>query len=107
MSIKPLDMQTNINQMHEVAKNTKDVASAVVAQQSFLDNEANEKSKKTDSRVDTSKEGNQITKKGEEEKSANKDFDFKHRKKDEEDAKSNEVASIESDRLGCIIDIRK
>jgi hypothetical protein len=40
MSIKPIDMQTNIGQMHEVARNAQVKTEAIVEQQHVLDNRA-------------------------------------------------------------------
>jgi len=45
MSIKPIDMQTNIAQMHEVARNAQVKSEAVVEQQHVLDKESLERSR--------------------------------------------------------------
>jgi len=51
MSIKPIDMQTNIAQMHEVARNAQVKTEAIVEQQHVLDKESLEKSRLTNARL--------------------------------------------------------
>ena len=66
MSIKPIDMQTNIAQMHEVARNAQVKAEAVVEQQHILDKESLEKSRLTNARLEENKkaEKNAIMREG-------------------------------------------
>jgi hypothetical protein len=55
MSIKPIDMQTNIAQMHEVARNAQVKTEAIVEQQHVLDKESLEKSRLTNARLEENK----------------------------------------------------
>jgi len=55
MTIKPIDMQTNIAQMHEVARNNQVRSEAVTEQQHVLDRESDEKSKQVSSKLDENK----------------------------------------------------
>ncbi|HNU90561.1 MAG TPA: hypothetical protein PKO25_01655 [Spirochaetota bacterium] len=55
MSIKPIDMQTNIAQMHEVARNAQVKSEAVVEQQHVLDKESLERSRLANARLEENK----------------------------------------------------
>lgn len=57
MSIKPLDLQTNIGQMSEVGKHEHNRQGTLAAQQQILDREASEKSNLKNTRLDESEKG--------------------------------------------------
>ena len=55
MTIKPIDLQINIAQMHEVAKGEQIRTEGIAEQQHLRDKESDEKSKLIQSRLDESK----------------------------------------------------
>lgn len=55
MSIKPIDLQVNVAQMHEVAKGTQVRTDAIAEQQHGLDKESLEKSRLADKTVEENK----------------------------------------------------
>lgn len=61
MSLKPIDMQTNINQMHEVARKEHAQQDAVHLGIHKLDQEANEKSELKNSRLDEMNKASEMT----------------------------------------------
>lgn len=61
MSIKPIDMQTNIAQMHEVARNAQVKSEAVVEQQHVLDKESLERSRLANARLEENKKAEKNT----------------------------------------------
>jgi hypothetical protein len=105
MSIKPIDMQTNISQMHEVGRNEQARNEGIAEQQHVLDKEANEKSKLVNTRLDESKKGEQTKIMDEEknEKKHNQDEDSS----DSSQEKKKKKELSHDDRMGRIIDILK
>lgn len=109
MSLKPIDLQTNIGQMHEVAKNQQAKNESIVQQQYLRDNEATEKSNKADSRVEENKKGENdgIRRKGNQsEKKKNSDH-HKRNDKNENKKEPTHVQYVDNSSLGRLIDIKK
>jgi len=57
MSVKPIDLQTNISQITEVGKNEQVRNEALIQQQNALAGESDEKSRLVKSRMEESKKG--------------------------------------------------
>lgn len=105
MSIKPIDMQTNIAQMHEVARNAQVKTEAVVEQQHILDKESLEKSRLTRAKLEENKkaEKNAIMR---EEKGRSRGGS--HEGRGEGGHQNAEESSPPSDeKIGLIIDVKK
>jgi len=101
MTIKPIDLQTNIGQMAEVSKHEHARQGALAAQQQILDVEAGEKSKLKNTKLDESEKG---------EKTSIKDEHKQHgshhgsgQKQENHEDKKNE--KMKDDRMGKLIDI--
>jgi hypothetical protein len=103
MTIKPIDLQTNIGQMTEVSKNEHARQGALAAQQQILDKEANEKSKLKNTKLDESEKGEQTSIKDEHKQQGYHQAD-EHSQKKQDDKKSEKM---KDDRMGKIIDIFK
>jgi hypothetical protein len=105
MSIKPIDLQTNMNQMHDIAKSENIRSSTIGGLQHVLEKESDEQSKMTKSRL----EENQKAEKSiilKEEKGWKKRWrGGKDRKKKE--GENNGDRPIHDDRMGNIIDVKK
>lgn len=106
MTIKPIDLQTNIGQMTEVGKHEHARLGSLAAQQQILDKEANEKSILKNTRLDESEKGEKTSIK-DEHKQGEK---HAHGHMSEQDQKKNENKSSEKmkdDKMGKLIDIFK
>jgi len=106
MTIKPIDIQTNIGQMTEAGKNEHTRQSALVTQQNLLDMEANEKSIAKNSRLDESEKGERTSIKDEDKRNDTNRF----RNRDGENDKKEDNSKREKmrdDRMGKNIDIFK
>ena len=109
MTIKPIDIQTNIAQMTEVGRGEQARTEGVVEQQHVLEKESSDKSKLADTTLDESKKA---------EKTAIRDNDDEAKKKEKEkfQGKGKETEKEENekkrklakdDRMGQIIDVLK
>ena len=106
MTIKPIDLQTNIGQMPEISKNEHARQGALAAQQQVLDKEANEKSILKNTRLDESEKGEKTSIK-DEHKEGEK---YSSGHKSEQDHNKQETKSgekMKDDKMGKIIDIFK
>jgi len=105
MTVKPIDMQINIVQLPEVGRNEQARSDTLIGQQQTLDEEANEKSKLKNSKLDESKKGEKTSISEEDKK--------KDRRNASEHGKSNEEASqkkkepLKDERMGHFIDVFK
>ena len=106
MTIKPIDLQTNIGQMTEVGKNEQARQGSLITQQNALHSEANEKSIAKNSKLDESEKGERTAIKDEDKR--NDMYRFKdgndEKKKKEEDRKR---VRMMDDKMGRNIDIFK
>jgi hypothetical protein len=108
MPITPIDLQTNIGQMHEVARKEHAHGDSVNAQIHHLDKEADDKSNNANSRLDESREAQNMTGRlddrtggGQKRKKRNADGT------QEETRPKRKVEMIEDENLGRVIDIKK
>jgi len=108
MSIKPIDLQTNISQMHEVAKGEQGRNDGITEQQHVLEKESNEKSRLVRSRLEENKNAERTIimreEKGEQRKYKGK------KKKDRENQgrnKQRNIRFVKDEKIGSIIDIKK
>ncbi len=103
MSVRPIDMQININQAPEVARTEHARATAIAETQQALEKESNQKAQQVPSHLDENKKVERIVIK--------KDEFAKERRqkgKGEEKRKApEEKAQSESETMGRIIDVRK
>jgi len=106
MTIKPIDLQTNIGQMPEVSKHEHARLGALAAQQQILDSEANEKSALKNTRLDESEKGEKTSIKDEQKQNHKHGSD---NKSDQElqKKKSESSKKMIDDKMGNIIDIFK
>jgi hypothetical protein len=104
MAVKPIDMQVNISQMHEVARNEQVRSTAVAEMQQGLEKESNAKGREVKSRLEENKKG---------EKTAIMKEDFgkgqrRHRKgKEEKEHNEPETEIFQDERMGRFIDVKK
>ena len=107
MSIKPLDLQTNIGQIPEVGRTQHAQAEALAEQLHHLDKEADDKSKAADSRLDESQKAEHAATRLEEKKERERRRRGYAPKKGAPAEKGKVVEVVENGNLGNIIDIRK
>ncbi len=109
MSIRPIDLQTNINQLPEVARNQNIKNESIVQQQYIADQEAALKSNLVNTRLGENKKTDETLIKDEEKNRRNPNQ--KNAKNDEEETEKEELSSnvkyVRDLGLGRIIDIKK
>jgi len=104
MAVKPIDMQVNISQMHEVARNEQVRSTAIAEIQQGLEKESNTKGKEVQSRLEENKKG---------EKTAIMKEDFgkgqQRRGKGRDEKKHNEpeTETYQDEKMGRFIDVKK
>ena len=106
MTIKPIDIQTNIVQMPEVGRNEQARQEALIAQQNILDLEANEKSIAKNNRLDEAEKGEGTSIRDEDKSDGRSRYMNKEdeNKKKEKDPKREK---IRDEKMGNNIDIFK
>ena len=106
MTIKPIDLQTNMGQMPEVSKHEHARQGALAAQQQILDKEANEKSILKNTRLDESEKGEKTSIKDEHKQ--NEGYSSKHAGDQEhKPPEHKESEKMKDEKMGKIIDIFK
>lgn len=105
MSIKPLDMQTSINQMHEVGRQEHGKNEALLQEQHLLQKQSNDKSVLTNSRLDEAKKGEGTAIKDEGGKNPKKKYTLSKEEKEKKDTETGEILTDE--RMGKFIDVLK
>ena len=104
MTIKPIDIQTNIAQMLEVGKGEQAKMGALAEQQHILGKEAKDKSNLADARLDELKEGEKTAIKDEDKKGDRRGSHGRQDGREEEKAPSEKM---KDDKMGKIIDVFK
>jgi len=106
MSIKPLDLQTNIGQMSEVGKHEHNRQGTLAAQQQVLDREANEKSILKNTRLDEAEKGEKTAIKDEhKQKEQYKSGQGSGQEQDKQEKTGSE--KMKDEKMGKLIDIFK
>jgi len=106
MTIKPIDLQTNLGQMPEVSKHEHARQGALAAQQQILDKEANEKSILKNTRLDEAEKGERTSIKDEHKQGERRNPEHGN----EQEQKKQSAGSTEKmkdDKMGRLIDIFK
>jgi len=110
MSIKPIDLQSNMTQMHEVGKNEQARTEALTEQQHLLEKESNEKSRLINTRLDEAKKNEKTLIEDQESKNKNRNKNLM--KGNESESKKEEKDGIKrqgmiDEKIGRFIDILK
>jgi len=106
MSIKPIDLQTNIGQMTEISRHEHARQGALIAQQHLLDNEALNKSLLKNTRLDETEKAEKTSIKDEDKKKEKQGFE-QHIDKESAREDNKKKEKMKDDRIGNIIDIFK
>jgi len=106
MTIKPIDLQTNMGQMSEVSKYEQIRQGALIAQQNILDMEANENSIAKNNRLDESEKGERTSIQDENKRDEKNRFNNGdgENKKEKENSKREKM---KDEKMGNNIDIFK
>lgn len=107
MSIKPIDLLTNIGQAPEVGRTQHAQTEALAEQLHHLDKESDDRSKAADSRLDETHKAEHATTRLEEKKERERRRGRYAPKKGAPAEKGKVVEFVENGNLGNIIDIRK
>lgn len=110
MSIKPIDLQTNMGQMHEVGRNEQARSGALAEQQHVLDEEAKKNSQLVNSKLDETKKGEKTEVRDaladdKEKEQKKREAAEKEKRKEDERKKQQELAK--DSNIGRIIDVLK
>jgi hypothetical protein len=106
MSIKPIDMQVNVAQMHEVAKSSQVRTEAIVDQQHVLDKESVDKGNLIASKLEENKKAERTVILREEKKGRHRgEQPGEHKEGDQN--KRDEEHEARDERMGRIIDVKK
>lgn len=105
MAIKPIDMQVNIGQMHDVAKSEQARAAAASEVQGSLAGEAGEKSRLVPTRVEENKKTEHAVITGEEKREGRRKGGRRDNNAKGSEQEKNEM--LRDDRMGLYIDVRK
>jgi len=106
MSIKPIDLQTNMAQMLEVGKGEQARTGAIAEQQHVMEKESDEKSKQINSKLDESKKAEKTVIMDQESKQEKGRGRYMHGRKGEKE-KKDEARPGTDDRMGKYIDVLK
>ncbi|HEY1405975.1 MAG TPA: hypothetical protein VF857_05140 [Spirochaetota bacterium] len=108
MSIKPIDMQTNIGQMHEVARKEHAQSDAVHLGLHQLDKESSDKAAVADSRLDEMHKASEMTNRLDDREGGGRRREKqKGGKSAPGTGKKRGIEIVEDASLGRIIDIKK
>lgn len=111
MTIKPIDIQTNIGQMHEVARQSHAQNESLVAQMHHLDKEAKDKGVNADSRLEeTDKTENAANRLDSESEGSSRRYQRghgKHGEPQEEEETPKKIEVVKDQNLGRFIDVKK
>ena len=107
MSIKPIDLLTNVGQTPEVGRTQHAQAEALIEQLHHLDKESGDKARTADTRLDESREAEHATIRREEEKGQGRRRGRYRPAPVKPQEKGKVVEFVENGNLGNIIDIRK
>ena len=104
MTIKPIDIQTNMAQMLEVGKGEQAKLGALAEQQHVLGKEAKDKSNLADARLEELEEGEKTAIRDEDKK---KDHRGAHGGKDKSEEERVPSEKMKDEKMGRIIDVFK
>jgi hypothetical protein len=110
MTVKPIDLQTNIGQMHEVARQNQAQNDSLVAQMHHLDKEAKDKNLNADSRLDESERTQHATNRLDEKKEGSSRRYGRGGKRGptpESEKEEEHVEVVKELNLGRFIDVKK
>ena len=105
MSVKPIDLQTHISQIHEVAKGEQGRSAAVIDGQHNMEKTSGEKSKLVSERLDENKKAEKAAIKREERRRKRKKRKLKAQVADEQNIEEEQV--IRDEKIGRVIDVRR
>lgn len=105
MAIKPIDLQVNIGQMHDVAKSEQARAAAASEVQNSLAGEAGQKSRLVPTRIEENKKAEHAIITNEEKREGRRKGG--KREKNGKNAGQETREGLRDERMGLFIDVRK
>ncbi len=107
MSIKPIDLQTNIGQLHEVAKNEQGRSSAIVDGQHMLEKHSGEDSKRISERLEENKKAEKTAIKKEEDRKRKRRKILKAAKVEQKEREHVIENAARDEKMGKMIDVKR
>jgi hypothetical protein len=107
VSIRPIDLQTNISQIIEVGRSEQARSDAVVGQQHVLENESGEQSRLINTKLDEMKKGESAVVQDQQKKREERKNEKEAGAGEEESKRPHKKERSLDDRMGTIIDVLK
>ena len=107
MSVKPLDLQTNIAKLYDVAADAERKANSIVEGQQRLERESGDKSKLVNSRLSENEKLEKIAIKREEKEKKRRRNQDSGRIKEEKNSMGKEETIQKEEKIGIIIDVKR
>lgn len=105
MSIKPIDLQTNIAHMHEIAKNEQGRSAAIVDGRHVLEKHSGEDSKRISERLEENKKAEKTAIKNEDEAKRRRKKFLKGSEQKEQKRKVENA--LQDEKMGKMIDVKR
>lgn len=106
MSIKPIDLQTNVAHMHEIAKGEHGRSAAFIEGQHSLEKDAEEQAKSIRNKLEENKQAEKTSIMREEGFTKKKGKKAMRDKKDNEESEEKEE-SLNNEKIGLMIDVKR
>lgn len=107
MSVRPIDLQTNLTQSLKVGDNEHSRSVAMAEQQHMLSKEADQKSKLVNERLDEVKKGDSNIIRDKKEREQTPGRGLKHDEQHQPEKKARPGEPVEDEHVGRIIDVLK
>jgi hypothetical protein len=107
MTIKPIDIQTNIAHMHDIAKLEQGRSAAYIDGQHSLEKNAEEEAKRIRNKLEENKHAEKTTIMREERQRPKKDKKYQNNDVDSEQIKDEKSNSLKPENIGLKIDVKR
>jgi hypothetical protein len=107
MTIKPIDLQTNIAHMHEIAKGEHGRGAAFIQGQHSLEKSAEEDARRIRNKLEENKHAEKTSIKREEDNRHKKGKNFLHSGNDTENTAEPEKGTLKDENIGLKIDVKR
>jgi hypothetical protein len=107
MSIKPIDLQTNIAHMHDIAKSEQGRSAAYIDGQHSLEKNAGEEGRRIRNKLEENKHAEKTVIMREERQRYKRDKRYQHEINDNEKNAEEKQNSIKQENVGLKIDVKR
>lgn len=107
MTIKPIDLQTNIAHMHDIAKNEQGRSAAYIEGQHSMEKNAGEEARRIRSKLEENKHAEKTIIMREERQRYKRDKRYRHDVNEEEKNGGEKSNSLKQENIGIKIDVKR